>query len=217
MGNYSAGQIGENTLQAIEIVAQSVVDKAETTVTRDCVVSEIVDATSGLYNVSTGYSTFAAYSLNQAQYAIGDLVYVQMPAGSGTGDKLILGRRQSGTDAYEFADAFADTVFFNGRDNSLIKLTSPVGLIANGDTTSIHLGTWTGEYAGVTKIGIEGSFNTLLKALGAVEGVYGLKLRTVNNVGNVEEFDFPCSEYYGNPYNYIYSTRVNQLFTYTTQ
>lgn len=217
MGNYSAGQIGENTLQAIEIVAQSVVDKAETTVTRDCVVSEIVDATSGLYNVSTGYSTFAAYSLNQTQYAIGDLVYVQMPAGSGTGDKLILGRRQSGTDAYEFADAFADTVFFNGRDNSLIKLTSPVGLIANGDTTSIHLGTWTGEYAGVTKIGIEGSFNTLLKVLGAVEGVYGLKMRTVNNVGNVEEFDFPCSEYYGNPYNYIYSTRVNQLFTYTTQ
>ncbi len=217
MGNYSAGQIGENTLQAIEIVAQSVVDKAETSVTRDCVVSEIVDASSGLYTVSTGYSTFAAYSLNQAQYAIGDLVYVQMPAGSGTGDKIILGRRQSGTDAYEFADAFADTVFFNGRDNSLIKLTSPVGLIANGDTTSIHLGTWTGEYAGVTKIGIEGSFNTLLKALGAVEGVYGLKLRTVNNVGNVEEFDFPCSEYYGNPYNYIYSTRVNQLFTYTTQ
>lgn len=216
MGN-NAGQISENTLQAIEIVAQSVVDKAETSITRDCVISEIVDVTTGLYTVSTGYSSFSAYSLNQAQYAVGDLVYVQMPAGSGSGDKIILGRRQSGTDAYEFADTFADTVFFNGRENSLIKLTSPVGLIANGNTANIHLGTWTGEYSGVTKLGLEGSFNTLLKILGAVEGTYGLKLITRNNVGNIEEFDFPCSEYYGNPYNYIYSTRVNKLFTYTTQ
>lgn len=216
MGN-NAGQISENTLQAIEIVAQSVVDKAETSITRDCVVSEIVDATTGLYTVSTGYSSFSAYSLNQAQYTVGDLVYVQMPAGSGSGDKIILGRRQSGTDAYEFADTFVDTVFFNGRENSLIKLTSPVGLIANGTTANIHLGTWTGEYSGVTKLGLEGSFNTLLKILGTVEGTYGLKLITRNNVGNIEEFDFPCSEYYGNPYNYIYSTRVNKLFTYTTQ
>lgn len=216
MGN-NAGQISENTLQAMEIIAQSVVDQAETSITRDCVVAEIVDVAAGLYTVSSGYSSFSAYSLNQAQYAIGDLVYVQMPAGSGSGDKIILGRRQSGSDAYEFADAFADTVFFNGRENSLIKLTSPAGLIANGDTKSIHLGAWTGEYAGVTKLGLEGNFNTLLKTLGAVEGVYGLKLVTKNNVGNLEEFDFPCSEYYGNPYNYIYSTRVNKLFTYTTQ
>lgn len=31
----NAGQISENTLQAMEIVAQSVVDRTETTITKD--------------------------------------------------------------------------------------------------------------------------------------------------------------------------------------
>ena len=213
----NAGQISENTLQAMEIVAQSVVDRTETTITKDCVVAEIIDSATGAYLVSSGYSSFTAYSLNKTQYKVGDLVYVQMPNAQNDGDKIILGMRQTGDDAYELADNFADVVFFNGRNDSLIKLHGDVGLIANDEQLVAYLGSWTGEYSGVTKIGIEGSFVTILKALGVVEGTYGLKLRVMNNVGAITEYDFPCSEYYGNPYNYIYSTRVNQVFTLTTQ
>lgn len=213
----NAGQISENTLQAMEIVAQSVVDRAETTVTKDCVVAEIIDSATGAYLVSSGYSSFTAYSLNKTQYKVGDLVYVQMPNAQNDGDKIILGMRQTGDDAYELADNFANVVFFNGRNNSLIKLRDDVGLIANSETLVAYLGSWDGEYSGVTKIGIEGSFITILKALGVIEGTYGLKLRVMNNVGAITEYNFPCSEYYGNPYNYIYSTRVNQVFTLTTQ
>lgn len=213
----NAGQISENTLQAMEIVAQSVVDRTETTITKDCVVAEIIDSATGAYLVSSGYSSFTAYSLNKTQYKVGDLVYVQMPNAQNDGDKIILGMRQTGDDAYELADNFADVVFFNGRNDSLIKLHGDVGLIANDEQLVAYLGSWTGEYSGVTKIGIEGSFVTILKALGAMEGTYGLKLRVMNNVGAITEYDFPCSEYYGNPYNYIYSTRVNQVFTLTTQ
>lgn len=213
----NAGQISENTLQAMEIVAQSVVDRAETTVTKDCVVAEIIDSATGAYLVSSGYSSFTAYSLNKTQYKVGDLVYVQMPNAQNDGDKIILGMRQTGDDAYELADNFANVVFFNGRNDSLIKLRDDVGLIANSETLVAYLGSWDGEYSGVTKIGIEGSFITILKALGVIEGTYGLKLRVMNNVGAITEYNFPCSEYYGNPYNYIYSTRVNQVFTLTTQ
>lgn len=213
----NAGQISENTLQAMEIVAQSVVDRTETTVTKDCVVAEIIDSATGAYLVSSGYSSFTAYSLNKTQYKVGDLVYVQMPNAQNDGDKIILGMRQTGDDAYELADNFANVVFFNGRNDSLIKLHDDVGLIANSETLVAYLGSWTGEYSGVTKIGIEGSFITILKTLGVVEGIYGLKLRVMNNVGAITEYNFPCSEYYGNPYNYIYSTRVNQVFTLTTQ
>lgn len=213
----NAVQISENTLQAMEIVAQSVVDRTETTVTKDCVVAEIIDSATGAYLVSSGYSSFTAYSLNKTQYKVGDLVYVQMPNAQNDGDKIILGMRQTGDDAYELADNFANVVFFNGRNDSLIKLHDDVGLIANSETLVAYLGSWDGEYSGVTKIGIEGSFITILKALGAIEGTYGLKLRVMNNVGAITEYNFPCSEYYGNPYNYIYSTRVNQIFTLTTQ
>lgn len=213
----NAGQISENTLQAMEIVAQSVVDRTETTVTKDCVVAEIIDSATGAYLVSSGYSSFTAYSLNKTQYKVGDLVYVQMPNAQNDGDKIILGMRQTGDDAYELVDNFANVVFFNGRNDSLIKLHDDVGLIANSETLVAYLGSWTGEYSGVTKIGIEGSFITILKTLGVVEGIYGLKLRVMNNVGAITEYNFPCSEYYGNPYNYIYSTRVNQVFTLTTQ
>lgn len=213
----NAGQISENTLQAMEIVAQSVVDRAETTITKDCVVAEIIDSATGTYLVSSGYSSFTAYSLNKTQYKVGDLVYVQMPNAQNDGDKIILGMRQTGDDAYELADNFANVVFFNGRNDSLIKLHNDVGLIANSETLVAYLGSWDGEYSGVTKIGIEGSFITILKALGVIEGTYGLKLRVMNNVGAITEYNFPCSEYYGNPYNYIYSTRVNQVFTLTTQ
>ena len=213
----NAGQISENTLQAMEIVAQSVVDRTETTITKDCVVAEIIDSATGAYLVSSGYSSFTAYSLNKTQYKVGDLVYVQMPNAQNDGDKIILGMRQTGDDAYELADNFANVVFFNGRNDSLIKLRDDVSLIANSETLVAYLGSWDGEYSGVTKIGIEGSFVTILKALGAIEGTYGLKLRVMNNVGAIMEYNFPCSEYYGNPYNYIYSTRVNQVFTLTTQ
>lgn len=213
----NAGQISENTLQAMEIVAQSVVDRTETTITKDCVVAEIIDSATGAYLVSSGYSSFTAYSLNKTQYKVGDLVYVQMPNAQNDGDKIILGMRQTGDDAYELSDNFANVVFFNGRNDSLIKLPNDVSLIANSETLVAYLGSWDGEYSGVTKIGIEGSFVTILKALGAIEGTYGLKLRVMNNVGAITEYNFPCSEYYGNPYNYIYSTRVNQVFTLTTQ
>ena len=213
----NAGQISVNTLQAMEIVAQSVVDRTETTITKDCVVAEIIDSATGAYLVSSGYSSFTAYSLNKTQYKVGDLVYVQMPNAQNDGDKIILGMRQTGDDAYELSDNFANVVFFNGRNDSLIKLPNDVSLIANSETLVAYLGSWDGEYSGVTKIGIEGSFVTILKALGAIEGTYGLKLRVMNNVGAITEYNFPCSEYYGNPYNYIYSTRVNQVFTLTTQ
>lgn len=213
----NAGQISENTLQAMEIVAQSVVDRTETTITKDCVVAEIIDSAIGAYLVSSGYSSFTAYSLNKTQYKVGDLVYVQMPNAQNDGDKIILGMRQTGDDAYELSDNFSNVVFFNGRNDSLIKLRDDVSLIANSETLVAYLGSWDGEYSGVTKIGIEGSFVTILKALGAIEGTYGLKLRVMNNVGAITEYNFPCSEYYGNPYNYIYSTRVNQVFTLTTQ
>ena len=213
----NAGQISENTLQAMEIVAQSVVDRTETTITKDCVVAEIIDSATGAYLVSSGYSSFTAYSLNKTQYKVGDLVYVQMPNAQNDGDKIILGMRQTGDDAYELSDNFSNVVFFNGRNDSLIKLRDDISLIANSETMVAYLGSWDGEYSGVTKIGIEGSFVTILKALGAIEGTYGLKLRVMNNVGAITEYNFPCSEYYGNPYNYIYSTRVNQVFTLTTQ
>lgn len=56
----------------------------------------------------------------------------------------------------------------------------------------------------------------IFEAFGDYNGNYGIRLLITDNTGTVEKVEFDSSEYFGNPYNYIYSTRLTRVYELTT-
>lgn len=56
----------------------------------------------------------------------------------------------------------------------------------------------------------------IFEAFGNYNGSYGIRLFITDNTGAVEKVEFDSSEYFGNPYNYIYSTRLTRVYELTT-
>ena len=83
-------------------------------------------------------------------------------------------------------------------------------------TPEILVGTWEGSYAGVSRLGLAPTFTSYLKPLGIINGSYGIRLFITDNTGAIEKVEFDSSEYFGNPYNYIYSTRLTRVYELTT-
>lgn len=56
----------------------------------------------------------------------------------------------------------------------------------------------------------------IFEAFGNYNGSYGIRLFITDNTGAIEKVEFDSSEYFGNPYNYIYSTRLTRVYELTT-
>lgn len=56
----------------------------------------------------------------------------------------------------------------------------------------------------------------IFEAFGNYNGSYGIRLLITDSTGAVEKVEFDSSEYFGNPYNYIYSTRLTRVYELTT-
>ena len=100
--NYS-----EETLRAMEIIAQSVVDKVSFDKTIVCTIKDNSNAQYGEYYVTDGSSSFFAYT-ETTTYEIGDSVYVSVPNGDFDNQKLIRGRYIANSDgeAYNYVSPF---------------------------------------------------------------------------------------------------------------
>ena len=211
----SSEQIAENMLTAMQIIAESQPNNNDITIN-----GFIIDAShakEGKYIVGSGYSQFTAYA--STIYKENDDVYILIPGGDYNNTKLIVGRRMiEGSGAYNVIDELENMVFFHSSDSSLINFSGKsLGIQANsGSKREILIGTWEGSYAGVSRLGLAPTFTSYLKPLGIINGNYGIRLLITDNTGAVERVEFDSSEYFGNPYNYIYSTRLTRVYELAT-
>lgn len=211
----SSEQMAENMLTAMQIIAESQPNNNDITI--DGFIIDASHAKEGVYTVGSGYSQFTAYA--STIYKENDDVYVLIPGGDYNKSKLIVGRRMTeGSGAYNVIDELDDMIFFHGSDSSLIGFSGKtLGIQANNSLTpEILIGTWEGSYAGVSRLGLAPTFTSYLKPLGIINGNYGIRLLITDNTGVVERVEFDSSEYFGNPYNYIYSTRLTHVYELTT-
>lgn len=211
----SSEQMAENMLTAMQIIAESQSNNNDITI--DGFIIDASRAKEGVYTVGSGYSQFTAYA--STIYKENDDVYVLIPGGDYNKSKFIVGRRMTeGSGVYNVIDELDDMVFFHGSDSSLIGFSGKtLGIQANKSSTpEILIGTWEGSYAGVSRLGLAPTFTSYLKPLGIINGNYGIRLLITDNTGVVERVEFDSSEYFGNPYNYIYSTRLTHVYELTT-
>ena len=211
----SSEQMAENMLTAMQIIAESQPNNNDITI--DGFIIDASRAKEGVYTVGSGYSQFTAYA--STIYKENDDVYVLIPGGDYNKSKLIVGRRMTeGSGAYNVIDELDDMIFFHGSDSSLIGFSGKtLGIQANKSSTpEILIGTWEGSYAGVSRLGLAPTFTSYLKPLGIINGNYGIRLLITDSTGVVERVEFDSSEYFGNPYNYIYSTRLTHVYELTT-
>lgn len=211
----SSEQMAENMLTAMQIIAESQPNNNDITIE-----GFIVDASrakEGVYTVGSGYSQFTAYAFTT--YKENDDVYILIPGGDYNKTKFIVGRRMTeSSGAYNVTDELENMVFFHDSNSSLINFSGKsLGIQANNSLTQeILIGTWEGSYAGVSRLGLAPTFTSYLKPLGITNGSYGIRLFITDNTGTVEKVEFDSSEYFGNPYNYIYSTRLTRVYELTT-
>ena len=211
----SSEQMAENMLTAMQIIAESQPNNNDITIE-----GFIVDASrakEGVYTVGSGYSQFTAYAFTT--YKENDDVYILIPGGDYNKTKFIVGRRMTeSSGAYNVTDELENMVFFHDSNSSLINFSGKsLGIQANNSLTQeILIGTWEGSYAGVSRLGLAPTFTSYLKPLGIINGSYGIRLLITDNTGTVEKVEFDSSEYFGNPYNYIYSTRLTRVYELTT-
>ena len=211
----SSEQIAENMLTAMQIIAESQPNNNDITI--DGFIVDASRAKEGMYIVGSGYSQFTAYA--STIYKENDDVYILIPGGDYNNTKLIVGRRMTeGSGAYNVIDELEDMVFFHDSNSSLIEFSGKsLGIQANNSSVQeILIGTWEGSYAGVSKLGLAPTFTSYLKPLGIVNGNYGIRLLITDNTGAVEKVEFDSSEYFGSPYNYIYSTRLTRVYELAT-
>lgn len=211
----SSEQIAENMLTAMQIIAESQSNNNDITI--DGFIIDASRAKEGVYTVGSGYSQFMAYA--STIYKENDDVYVLIPGGDYNNSKFIVGRRMTESGgAYNVIDELEDMTFFHSSDSSLIGFSGKtLGIQANNNSVKeILIGTWEGSYAGVSRLGLAPTFTSYLKPLGIINGNYGIRLLITDNTGAIERVEFDSSEYFGNPYNYIYSTRLTHVYELTT-
>lgn len=211
----SSEQMAENMLTAMQIIAESQPNNNDITI--DGFIIDASRAKEGVYTVGSGYSQFTAYAFTT--YKENDDVYILIPGGDYNNTKFIIGRRMTeSSGAYNVIDELENMVFFHDSNFSLINFSGKsLGIQANNSLTQeILIGTWEGSYAGVSRLGLAPTFTSYLKPLGIINGSYGIRLLITDNTGTVEKVEFDSSEYFGNPYNYIYSTRLTRVYELTT-
>lgn len=211
----SSEQMAENMLTAMQIIAESQPNNNDITI--DGFIVDASRAKEGVYTVGSGYSQFTAYAFTT--YKENDDVYILIPGGDYNKTKFIIGRRMTeSSGAYNVTDELENMVFFHDSNSSLINFSGKsLGIQANNSLTQeILIGTWEGSYAGVSRLGLAPTFTSYLKPLGITNGSYGIRLFITDNTGTVEKVEFDSSEYFGNPYNYIYSTRLTRVYELTT-
>ena len=211
----SSEQMAENMLTAMQIIAESQPNNNDITI--DGFIVDASRAKEGVYTVGSGYSQFTAYAFTT--YRENDDVYILIPGGDYNKTKFIVGRRMTeSSGAYNVTDELENMVFFHDSNSSLINFSGKsLGIQANNSLTQeILIGTWEGSYAGVSRLGLAPTFTSYLKPLGIINGSYGIRLFITDNTGAVEKVEFDSSEYFGNPYNYIYSTRLTRVYELTT-
>lgn len=228
---------GELFCQAVDTIIKERLNEISFDQTITCTIVDDKEKANGKYKVSNGSAKFDAYSTDTT-LSNNTSVYVQIPGGDWSQDKIILCRKPIGDEKpISYKDPFNSFVDITG--NLITQTPKQQGLVANNPdpnriviwayncnespTTYKESGV---DLAGYTRLGLKASFQTWLRELNTVKGSYGLRLR-IEGIPEDEQglakdeteietvfYDlvFDCGEMPGNPYNYESFYKQEKLF-----
>lgn len=88
-------ELQQSLLDTVQLISTKTANSTNATLTVKCTVVDIVDAGLGLYKVKYGDNTFEVYSYLNATFKTGDIVYVSVPDGDFSNEKMIIGASPS--------------------------------------------------------------------------------------------------------------------------
>lgn len=210
MNNNS--NIQNSLFEAMQIFSKRATENSNATITVECLITEIVDAGTNEYYVEYLGNKFKAHTNNNATYSVGDNVYVLIPNGDFTKEKIILGTvSASATIAadndsakkkyYDISDNLID------RELGVIKLSSYKDTVVTKTTTKIDavaFGNLMNGYLSNYRIfKLSFSAQTSLELEQQTKGNYGVSLSIpVKRNGKAEDkiVTLDVGNMYGNPY-----------------
>lgn len=205
--------------EAVNQIVQNSVNGLEYDITKDCTVVSVKNKLNHEYLVSDGSSTFIAYAAENASYALGDVVLVNIPKGDYNAQKTILNRVIT-EDSMPIGYTNPLESFIKGTGD-LIQVKTPISITANGTSADAHICTIEDSnesYFGFTRLGLSAEFMTLLSGQGVIKGEYGLKIAVYGNAADsaVTDFTFSASEMLGNPYEFVSYFKQEAVFDIPT-
>ena len=205
----------EELFQSIETIAKGLIDDLKFNKTVICTIKDNKNAKDGKYYVTDGTSNFYAFCEN-TDYLIDQSVYVLIPNGDYSNQKIITGRYLADeNEVYTYKSPLESFVDITGnlfKDAIDLTAQNKSSLIANGLIKEIQL--WENEalaLKGYTTIGFKANFKTLLSEFNTVSGHYGvkIKIRFINDTTSqtkassiIRQIEFNNDEMYGNTYNF---------------
>lgn len=215
-------QYQQNLLQSMQVVANSAVQGISYDKTVLCKIEDITQRDQGKYVVSENTVKFTAYS-TETKYAKNTMVYVVIPNGDYSMQKIIIGKQIKNTDEpYVFVNPF-DTIV--DLTKNIIDSTNRGGLIANYPETpskvifedySLNKGQ---GYPSFQRFGLQADFFSDVPQ--TVQGHYGLRITLHDkqetsvsgewkNGTHVMLLD--SAEMIGNPYDFESYYRQEKVF-----
>lgn len=178
----------EILLEAVDQVVSERLKGISYDVTDTVEITNADDASSGKYKVSDGAATYYAYS-SDTTYEVGDVVYMTVPNGDYTKQKIIIGKYVAENDKpYVFQTPFQTIVDITGNIIT-DKVIPTTGLIANNPADVKMTLLWEKDFKetnqplnGYTRLGLQAQFRSWLADLECAKGDYGLLTRiTIQN------------------------------------
>lgn len=202
----ASNQYSENLFTAIEVIANSIVNKQGFDKTIVCTIINDSDRREGKYIVSNGTTEFEAYS-EITSYRNNTQVYVLIPGNDFKQQKKITGKYIDNNDlSYVQTSPFDNMIDITG--NMLSGVISQ-GLLANNPDKkevllqAIACGDGAQNY---TRLGLSAEFATRLDGLNVRSGEYGLRLQINGEYISGEQveknFYLKSSDMYGDIYNF---------------
>lgn len=188
----------EILLKSIDEVVSKRLEGISYDITDTVYIIDNTEAEKGKYKVSDGSATYYAYSSNTT-YKIDDVVYMTVPNGDYTQQKIIIGKYVAEDDTpYVFQTPFQTLVDITGNviNDTVINT---IGLIANNPEDIKYTLLWSRNLekeqkvqSGFTRLGIQAQFRSWLAELDCASGDYGLflRLQCLNKSLNSEQANF---------------------------
>lgn len=174
----------------------------------------------GIYRVTNGSIIFEAVS-SETNYRNDNNVYVLIPEGNWNETKIITGKKNNKESEISYTYKNPFDYFVKISENKFPNTNQQFGLVANNPNVSeIKLGTFVGNEAGYTRLGIQAQFRSWLNPFylensepkRVIKGSYGLRLditiegdKTVGEEGKgnkVYSLYLDASDMNGNPYDF---------------
>ena len=132
-----SSNIQNSLFETMKIFSESATAKSKAAVTIEGVITEVQDLAAGIYSVEYFNSTITAHTGNNSTYSIGDNVYILVPEGDFSKEKIILGLITASADS--ISDTKEDSIYYNDITDNLIEVDS--GTISLSSYATVEKGT----------------------------------------------------------------------------